>query len=90
MPEWVKRAVFYRDRGRCVLCGKDLSGQLAISRIYTKCGKCTGKGVEKGNSSKCRNRTGIGRYVRKCLIYKENYTFGYKKLKVLFLYLFLG
>lgn len=31
MPEWVKRAVFYRDRGRCVLCGKDLSGQLAIS-----------------------------------------------------------
>lgn len=30
LPEWVKRAVFYRDRGRCVLCGKDLSGQLAI------------------------------------------------------------
>lgn len=31
MPEWAKRAVFYRDRGRCVLCGKDLCGQLAIS-----------------------------------------------------------
>ncbi len=30
IPQWVKRAVFYRDRGKCVLCNKDLSGQLAI------------------------------------------------------------
>ena len=59
-------------------------------RIYSKCGKCTGKRVKTRNSSKCRNWTGIGRYVRKCLIYKENCTFGCKKLKVLFLYLFWG
>ena len=26
IPQWVKRAVKYRDRGRCVCCGKDLSG----------------------------------------------------------------
>lgn len=31
LPEWLKRAVFYRDRGRCQHCGKDLSGQLAIA-----------------------------------------------------------
>lgn len=30
IPKWVKNAVFYRDRGRCVLCGKDLSGTMAI------------------------------------------------------------
>lgn len=30
IPEWLKRAVFYRDRGRCQHCGKDLSGQMAI------------------------------------------------------------
>ncbi len=30
LPEWLKRAVFYRDRGRCQHCGKDLSGQLVI------------------------------------------------------------
>lgn len=28
IPQWVKRAVRYRDRGKCVLCGKDLSGIL--------------------------------------------------------------
>ena len=28
IPKWVKRAVKYRDRGRCVCCGKDLSGLL--------------------------------------------------------------
>jgi hypothetical protein len=27
-PEWLKRAVFYRDRGRCVFCHTDLSGLL--------------------------------------------------------------
>lgn len=26
IPQWVKRAVKYRDRGKCVCCGKDLSG----------------------------------------------------------------
>ena len=26
IPKWVKNAVRYRDRNRCVCCGKDLSG----------------------------------------------------------------
>lgn len=26
LPAWAKRGVFYRDQGRCVLCGKDLTG----------------------------------------------------------------
>jgi hypothetical protein len=26
IPEWVKRAVFHRDRGMCAQCGKDISG----------------------------------------------------------------
>lgn len=30
IPKWVKRAVFFRDRGRCVLCDKDLSGMLNL------------------------------------------------------------
>lgn len=30
IPMWVKRAVFFRDRGICVHCGKDLSGYLSI------------------------------------------------------------
>lgn len=30
IPAWVKRAVFFRDRGRCVLCDKDLSGQVNL------------------------------------------------------------
>lgn len=25
-PQWAQRAVYFRDRGRCVLCDKDLSG----------------------------------------------------------------
>ncbi|MBS1732012.1 MAG: HNH endonuclease [Bacteroidetes bacterium] len=28
IPEWAKRAVFFRDRGKCCLCFKDLSGLL--------------------------------------------------------------
>lgn len=28
-PQWAKRAVFYRDRGSCVLCNSDLSGLLS-------------------------------------------------------------
>ena len=35
------------------------------------------------------NRTGSGGYVKKWLIYKEIRTFDCKKLKVLFLYVFL-
>lgn len=26
IPQWVKKAVFYRDNGRCVFCNKDLTG----------------------------------------------------------------
>jgi hypothetical protein len=29
-PEWVKRVVFYRDRGLCCICGRDLSGTLNV------------------------------------------------------------
>lgn len=31
VPQWAKRAVFYRDKGKCVLCHKDLSGLLDVS-----------------------------------------------------------
>lgn len=31
LPEWLKRAVFYRDNGRCQHCGKDLSGLISIN-----------------------------------------------------------
>ena len=27
IPNWVKKAVYFRDRGQCVLCGKDLSNR---------------------------------------------------------------
>ena len=30
VPQWAKRAVFYRDKGKCVLCHKDLSGLLDV------------------------------------------------------------
>lgn len=30
IPQWVKRAVFFRDRGRCVFCKNDLSGEWGI------------------------------------------------------------
>ncbi|PWQ98750.1 HNH endonuclease [Leucothrix arctica] len=30
IPKWVQRAVFFRDRGRCVLCDKDLSGLINL------------------------------------------------------------
>jgi len=33
MPKWVKRAVYYRDAGRCVLCQRDLSGLLSNDRL---------------------------------------------------------
>lgn len=31
IPSWVKRAVYFRDRGCCVACHRDLSGMLNIS-----------------------------------------------------------
>ncbi len=30
LPSWVQRAVYFRDRGMCVMCAGDLSGILAI------------------------------------------------------------
>ncbi len=36
MPQWVKRAVFYRDNGRCVMCQKDLSGLIDVEEEYEK------------------------------------------------------
>lgn len=32
VPAWAKHAVYCRDRGRCVLCNKDLSGLLSTDR----------------------------------------------------------
>jgi HNH endonuclease len=31
IPEWAKRAVYFRDRGRCCLCTLDLSGTLSLN-----------------------------------------------------------
>jgi hypothetical protein len=31
IPEWAKRAAFYRDKGMCVICNCDLSGMLNVS-----------------------------------------------------------
>jgi hypothetical protein len=28
LPTWLKRGVFFRDRGRCIKCGKDLTGTI--------------------------------------------------------------
>lgn len=33
IPKWVKRAVFFRDKGRCILCNKDLTGIININNI---------------------------------------------------------
>jgi 5-methylcytosine-specific restriction endonuclease McrA len=30
VPRWAKEAVYFRDRGRCVLCRCDLSGLLSV------------------------------------------------------------
>jgi hypothetical protein len=30
LPQWVKDAVFFRDRGRCVFCRRDLSGLITV------------------------------------------------------------
>lgn len=36
MPQWVKRAVFFRDNGKCVMCQKDLSGLIDVEEKYEK------------------------------------------------------
>ena len=33
IPKWVKQAVYFRDKGRCVLCDKDLSGTVNLKNI---------------------------------------------------------
>jgi hypothetical protein len=33
IPKWVQRSVYFRDRGRCVLCDMDLSGTINIENI---------------------------------------------------------
>lgn len=33
IPEWVRRAVFFRDRGMCASCNADLSGLVAINTV---------------------------------------------------------
>ena len=33
IPKWVKRAVYFRDRGCCVICRKDLSGILNLENL---------------------------------------------------------
>lgn len=30
LPSWVRRAIYFRDRGMCVMCAADLSGVLAV------------------------------------------------------------
>ncbi len=32
-PSWARRAVFFRDRGRCVLCDRDLTGLLNMDNV---------------------------------------------------------
>ncbi|AZU58165.1 HNH endonuclease [Ralstonia sp. 22086] len=32
-PRWAQRAVFFRDRGRCVLCDRDLTGLMSIDNV---------------------------------------------------------
>ncbi|MDO8771589.1 MAG: HNH endonuclease signature motif containing protein [Burkholderiaceae bacterium] len=32
-PSWAQRAVFFRDRGRCVMCDKDLSGLTNLANV---------------------------------------------------------
>jgi len=34
IPSWAKKAVFFRDRGTCTYCKKDLSGLINISNNY--------------------------------------------------------
>jgi hypothetical protein len=33
LPSWLKRGIFFRDRGRCQCCGSDISGFLDLDNI---------------------------------------------------------
>jgi HNH endonuclease len=33
VPAWLRKAVYYRDHGRCVICQRDLSGLLSTDRL---------------------------------------------------------
>lgn len=33
IPQWIKRAILYRDRGKCSFCQRDISGLLSISNM---------------------------------------------------------
>lgn len=33
IPEWARRAVFFRDRGMCAACNKDISGVVSIASL---------------------------------------------------------
>lgn len=33
IPEWVRKAVFFRDRGMCTCCNKDLSGLITVKTL---------------------------------------------------------
>jgi hypothetical protein len=33
LPEWLRKGIFYRDRGRCQQCGKDISGLLNLDNF---------------------------------------------------------
>jgi hypothetical protein len=33
VPAWLRKAVYYRDHGRCVMCQRDLSGLLSTDRL---------------------------------------------------------
>ena len=39
IPHWVKRAVYFRENGKCALCKKDLSGLIARSSRNNCCSK---------------------------------------------------
>jgi len=32
IPQWVKKAVFSRDKGRCTICSRDLTGLIAVDQ----------------------------------------------------------
>ena len=38
IPQWASRAVFYRDRGRCCFCQRDLTGVAVHSCETPRCG----------------------------------------------------
>src|SRR3546814_20659888 len=65
-PKWAQSAVFFRDRGRCVLCEKDLTGLMSIDTVenYDHIVPISGGGIT--TLPKDRNHVGKGKsgYVR--------------------------